>query len=883
MTKRVLAALALLLIAGLATAEWQQVGRGNGSAQVSILEQTSSRTVFEVNVPGVELVPVTTDAGEYTRLELPGEVMATIEVGRPQVPKVSVLLAIPNGARVTARATVLGTRTLKVDNVYPLQPPLLECEDAAPFTMDEQFYSRDVSFPGHDVSVIETGVWRDLHVANLQVYPAQVNAARGEVTIASRIRVEVDYSGGSYPAVISENFIPQYGRFIDNFSQLPVRPQMDYEDGIRYLVFCHSNWSSNSWLVDSLLGWVQKRGYDVRMITKSSFTYAEVKDSIRQEYNRHTPPTLEHVLLVGEYAQIPTGTYSGVGKSDFYYMDLLPSPSGDNYPEVSVARFSPSSAADLENQIKKSLKYQKDPATTNNWLDKLTFVAHREQYPGKYSACVRGAYHMPKPYWQPTLDTIMGQFTGNASVTSAVNAGVGILAYRGHGDATEWWSWGTEGSWYNSHVAALSNGDLTPVTHHWACISGDISVSECHTEAWMRKYPGGAVTALGATQASYTYPNHGQCSTLVRATCDTWTITVPGVRDYAGPVFKVADQMSYMDAYLAKYWPGSPYYYNIWMYLTLGDPSMPVWAGGMPQAASVTAPDSIPLGPYAMNVTVQVGGRPVAGALVCAWKDGDFYTTGRTDGTGLVVLDVNAGTAGDVWLTISEGHAASTPHTPILPWEGIVPAGGGGTPQPNMRYVSNQVDDAGGNNNGRFDPGETADIIVTVRNAGNAAAQNVTGLLASGNALFTISDPNSNFGNVPAGSTATNDADRFTAMADNSIPGGTMVPCTLHLHSDNWGDWAYTFTLQVGEPPVPGQYMITLDTGSVRLSVCGIGSIGYDEPPADLGSGFQVPKNAASCLFFGGLMAGNSASYVVDHHFSQPASSGTNHDWAMTD
>ena len=123
----------------------------------------------------------------------------------------------------------------------------------------------------------------------------------------------------------------------------------------------------------------------------------------------------------------------------------------------------------------------------------------------------------------------------------------------------------------------------------------------------MRKYPGGAVSALGATQASYTLPNHGQCSTVVRAMTDTWTVKVPGLRDYAGPVFSVSGQMSYMDAYLAKYWPEYPYYFNIWMYLTLGDPAMPVWAG-TPGTPTVSYPDTIPLGPYNFNVEVTVGG-----------------------------------------------------------------------------------------------------------------------------------------------------------------------------------------------------------------------------------------------------------------------------------
>lgn len=884
MTKQLLTMLIVSCCAGTASARWQPVAGDAGGANIEVVEQSRTRTIVNVTLPGIEITPVVVAGRVFEQLSIPGDVMATIEVGRPQVPKLALLLATPGGAQVTVRATVEGAETFKVGDVYPLQPPQLDSRPEPPFTINEEAYREDAAFPGYDVSLIETGTWRDLDVANIQVYPVQVNAARGEITVAKRVRIEVSYAGGRYPASVPDWLYPTYAAFVDNFRELGLEPRVDYDAGVRYLVLCHQNHAGNSLLNDSLLGWVHQRGYEVRKVVKTSFTAQEVKDSIRAEYNRQSPAVLQYVLLVGEHAEIPTGTYSGVGKSDFWYMDIEPWPAGDNYPEVSLARLSPASSADLDNQVRKILKYQKAPVTTGNWLDRMTLVAHREEYPGKYSGCVRGAYHMPKPYWQPMLDTIMGQFRSNADVTNALNAGVGILAYRGHGDATIWAGW-CGSNWTNADVHALANGDMTPVTQHWACICGDISVSECHAEAWMRKYPGGAVSALAATQASYTLPNHGQCSTVVRSMTDTWTITVPGTRDYLGPVFSAAGQMSYMDAYLAKYWPSSPYYYNIWMYLTLGDPAMPVWAG-TPAIPTVSYPDSIPTGPYNLGVDVTVNGYPVEGALVCAWRDGEFYVVERTDATGAAILAVSASSPGEVRITVSEGHARrSTPgvaHTPILPHEGFTMAGGG-TAQPSVRYVSNRVDDSGGNNNSRFDPGETADIIVTVRNNGNAPAENLTGRLRAYHAEFTVIDSTAGFGTLAAGSDTNNAHDRFTASAGSGIPGGTSVQCSLYLHSDRWGEWTWGFRLPVGVPPVPPQYIITLDTGAVRLSVCGIGSIGYDEPPADAGSGFQVPKNSASALFFGSLMAGNSEGWLVDHHFGRPANGPTNRDWTMTD
>ena len=889
MTKRVVTALAVLLAAGLAVADWMSAGGAAGSADVTILEQNTTGTTFEVTVPGVEVTPTVVDGREFSVVNLPGEVMASLEQGRPQVPKVSVLLAIPNGARVSARVLSRETRTLKVANVFPLQPPLLDGRQPGPLKQDVSFYSRDVSYPAFDLSPVTAGAWRDLATASLLVYPVKVNPARGEIEVTTRIRVRVDYSGGTYPQTAADFMFPMYAEYIDNFADIGVKPQTDYTAGVRYLVIGHNSYQTNSYLNDSLLGWVKQRGYEVRAEYRASWTDAGIKALIDTVYRSTTPKVLQFVLLVGEYSQIPMHSQGGVGHGDYWYSDIEPYPAGDNYPELALARLSPSSSSDLDNQIKKILKYQKNPPSTNNWLDKLTMVAHSEQYPDKYSGCVRGIYGMPKPYWAPQLETIMGYYTGNTTVTNAINAGRGIIPYRGHGDVQEWWSWGTEGSWYNSHIDALSNGDLTPVVYNIACLNGDIATGECLGEKWMRKYPGGAVGNLAATQASYTYPNHGICSTLVRASCDTWRITVPGVRDYVGPYFHLSEHMMYFDAYVAKYWPGSPYPDNIYMYLTFGDPSMPVWAGGMPVDATVNKPDSIPTGPYNLNVAVTAGGQPVEGALVCAWKGVEVYVSERTDATGNATLAVNAATNGPMKLTVSEGHARhstpAVPHTPILPYEGTINVGGGGATAPNIVYLSNQVIDSTGNNNGMFDPGENGKIYVSIKNNGNAAGTNVTATLASNNALFTITDPNAAYGDIAINETKTNQSDPFTASAGSGIPPGTYVTCTLKVHTDNFAhDWTYTFVLQVGTPPTPPQFVIDLDTGAVRLGACAIGSIGYDEPPAlDAGNGFQVPKGAASCLFFGSVEAGNSGSYLVDHFYGMPASGTTNHDWVAVE
>jgi hypothetical protein len=800
---------ALLLVASVGLGSWLSAGGQQGSPDILVLEQNSGRTVLDVTVPGLEVVQVSTDQGEYTRLELPGEVFAVLEQGRPQVPKVSMLLAIPTGAGVRARAEVLETRTFKVSNVYPLQPPLLDGQEPGPLVLDKEFYEDDVLYPQPDARLVETGVWRDFDVANLQLYPVKVNPGLGEVVVATRVRVELEYSGGTYPSKVADWMVPQYARMLDNFGHLRVQPLTDYTAGVRYLVFCHQNWATNTWLHDSLLGWVKKRGYDLRVVTKSSFTAQEIKDSIKAEYDNHTPALLRHVLLVGEYAEIPMGSYTGVGRSDFWYTDLEPS-GGDNYPELSLGRLSPDSAGCLTNQVKKILKYQKDPPSTNDWLTRLTMNAHREQYPAKYSGCIRGVYNMPKPYYDFDTDTIMGEYEGNQAVFDAMHAGTGYMIYRGHGSGTAWTGW-CGSDWDVSTTYQLANGDLTPVTHHFACICGDINIGTCLTEAWMRKYPGGAVSALGATQASYTYPNHGQCSTVVRAVADTWTITVPGVRDYAGPVFDVGGIMGYMDAYIAKYWPEDPYPRNIYMYLTLGDPSTPAWSGGMPQTATVNYPGAVPVGSYSLNVGVSVGGRPVQGALVCAWKQGEFYVAERTTSAGTAVLSINALTPGQFSVTVSEGHAASGQHTPIIPYQGTCMAQAAGVPY--VMYLRHTIDDsAGGNNDGSVNPGETINMPMWVKNWGDSTARSLVVKLRTGDGFITVTDSAKSLGDVPGRDSAYTGMSGFEFEVAVGCTNGHLAVFDVEARDGDDSVWMSNAYVRVGAPNLAYMNYQVIDT-----------------------------------------------------------------------
>jgi len=288
---------------------------------------------------------------------------------------------------------------------------------------------------------------------------------------------------------------------------------------------------------------------------------------------------------------------------------------------------------------------------------------------------VRGAANLPLTFYPGLRDTIMGYLTSvsNENVKSAIDNGSGIAVYLGHGDFDRWYQWNTksgdEADWRNEEVQDLANAYKTPVVFNLACDCGDLDKDVCLSEKWMRKNLGGAVASLASDSQAWIEPANSQCSVAVRATRDYWPFQ-PG--EHEAPIFDLGGIKMLMDAYVASVWGGSSRTTNIYSFMWLGDPAMPVWSGGVPAAATVSFPSPISTEPLLFPVYVTLGGLPVENARVCVSKANDFYESGLTNGNGYVEFIIDPTTPGPFDVCASEGHvllsAQGEPHTPMLPF-----------------------------------------------------------------------------------------------------------------------------------------------------------------------------------------------------------------------
>ncbi|MCD6161361.1 MAG: hypothetical protein J7K40_02985 [candidate division Zixibacteria bacterium] len=101
---------------------------------------------------------------------------------------------------------------------------------------------------------------------------------------------------------------------------------------------------------------------------------------------------------------------------------------------------------------------------------------------------------------------------------------------------------------------------------------------------------------------------------------------------------------------------------------------------------------------------------------------------------------------------------------------------------PEVSIISVSINDASGNSNGIFDPGETVDIIVALENSGSGLAGSVVGILSESDSYVSVDDANGSFGDIlENGGTADDSTDVFIASALSSCPMGHGMTFTINL------------------------------------------------------------------------------------------------------
>ncbi len=117
-------------------------------------------------------------------------------------------------------------------------------------------------------------------------------------------------------------------------------------------------------------------------------------------------------------------------------------------------------------------------------------------------------------------------------------------------------------------------------------------------------------------------------------------------------------------------------------------------------------------------------------------------------------------------------------------------------------------DGGAGNMNFRMDPGETAVVVLSVKNIGYDFAPGLMGILKTSNPYISIVDSIGYFGDIAINGISNNVNNVYLIQVDPACPAGSMIDYTLRVYTQN-GNYPHVEYLDLQMPvslPIPTDY-----------------------------------------------------------------------------
>jgi hypothetical protein len=567
--------------------------------RVTVVSFEPGRMVLEVALTALTKRPVVVGGATYQQVSVAGA-GTTEEVGAPELPALGALLAFPPD---TDQAFVEDVEVLEQSNdegvrVAPFRRRLPGEADPAPAAPDPARYGQVEPYPAVPVALGALDHWRGITVARLAVHPARVVPAWQRLSVDRRLRVTVGWHeqpGVDGPPAPTGAPDDAQRALIANVDEATGAAPPRDEPQSKYLFIVDDKLAA---AVQPLVDLKTAQGLSPTVTLASSLGSPLTAEAIHAHVaSMYRQRGIEYALLVGDLDVIPMYQW-GEYPSDLWY-GLIEG--NDLFAEVSLGRLVARTPEELAPVVAKILAYANGDAAAA-WRKKILLVAHEQEYPGKYTQASEAVrtydYGLKSPI---EFAKIYGGEGGtNEQVMTAINDGVGIVAYRGHGDTGEWWEWGKSGSFF-ANKQTFTNAEKTPVVLSLACLNLNLpDPSPTLGEQFVNLGAGGAVAFLGATQPSYTIPNHDFEGYLFRG------ILEDGVTSLGKVLLRA-------NAALVKQYGAESYATeNVRMYAILGDPMTTLGTGYLcdPHVTAEAGPDTT----IAAGQWVQLGGPPQPGA-----------------------------------------------------------------------------------------------------------------------------------------------------------------------------------------------------------------------------------------------------------------------------
>lgn len=762
---------ALLLTLTLLLFGEQYTINGNQN-EVNVISSGSQETVLEMTLGHFNRESVRINGDVYWALNLKKEGF-TMETGMPQLPYISRSLIIPG----TALMNVQILESEYTDVVMPIAPSKGNLTrdinpDTVPWTFDN-FYQSNGYYPTSLSRLSEPFIIRDYRGITVYMQPFVYYPSTQTLRIYTRIKLSVNNNGidnvnvmSSAKSSASAWFENIYKSMFLNYEQTKY-PVLD-EEG-RILIITNSMFNTT---LQPYLNWKRQKGFTVNVvdITTAGPTATQLKTYIQNQYDLNN--NLAFVQIIGDHAQVPSLT-SGGGASDPSFALLA---GGDNYPDIFVGRFSAQTTTDLETQVTRSIAYERDMQSGNNWLATGMGIASNQGGGSQGDLGESDQVHIENirtdlmTYGYTTVDQVYEALGATqAMISNGVNAGRGMINYCGHGSNT---SWGTTG-FSNTQVNQLTNDNKLPFIVSVACVNGNFTNITCFAEAWTRAIdsvtgnPRGALVFYGSSiNQSWDPP--------MRAQDEIVDLMVANQKNTIGGLF-----FNGSSKMIEVYGADGSNMYKTWH--IFGDASLQVRTAE-PQPMTAQYNDILFMGLDTFAVQTNPGAR------VTLSYNSEVYGTAIADASGNANITLSIVPAEPMVLTITITAFDRITHIGTVQ---VVPNQG-----PYVQ-VDNQIITDGNNN--LAEPGETIYFDLALINSGNALANNIVATISSNDPFISIADNMNSFGDIPADSIVTS-TNGFAINIANNAPDQHIAIIHVVITLDGIVEWEYNVNIILNAP-----------------------------------------------------------------------------------
>ncbi|HOK37291.1 MAG TPA: PKD domain-containing protein [Bacteroidales bacterium] len=497
------------------------------------LSPTNFTAIFSVS--DLNFVSQNSLNGEFSAMQVQGMV-ASSEVGKPNLPVISRLIEVPYGAEIQINIKayteeVINLNDYGIARIEPVQPSYSKStpDSEKVWVIDEEYYNTNQFDDNPLIKTEIYGYMRGVRVGRVEIRPWHYNPVDNTLIVYNNLDYEIVFLNADLSTteeMKNRYYTPQFdGNYSMLMNFIPPAAKdafSNYAAPLKYVIVANTAFQTT---LQPFVQWKMKMGFNViEYYVATGTTNTSIKTYLQNLYNAGTSsdPAPLYVLIIGDHS----GTYSipafasqnsGSGDSnhitDLYFATLQGS---DYIPDLYYGRISANSTTELQNALNKILPYEQYTIPDGSYLNKCMLIAGVDATYAKshgdgtilyginnYYNTTNGFSNIYAYYHTYTSGpySVMSSTNSGASadINSKIGAGLGFANYTAHCDHDGW----ADPAVRRSNIANWNNANKYPFMIGNCCLSFQFNQDDAFGEMVLYAQNEGAVGYIGTTNYSY--------------------------------------------------------------------------------------------------------------------------------------------------------------------------------------------------------------------------------------------------------------------------------------------------------------------------------------------------------------------------------------------